>query len=126
MAYRLNAQYIAAQPGSYQNPTQVLREESADGYRRRGSTRRRKGLFDGAIADYNEVLRREPDNLEVHQLKALTCHLKGDFRGAEKAYLAAASLFRAQGQVESADNIQAMLDAGLQPLPTQRRTTQHG
>ena len=102
-------------------PTQALEASSADEFRRRGSARRGQGRFDDAIADYDEALRIEPDNLDLHRLKALTLHLKGDMVGASQAYKVAAHLLRARGCHQRADDIQTMLKRGLQPLPKQGR-----
>ncbi|MEM6866827.1 MAG: tetratricopeptide repeat protein [Cyanobacteria bacterium P01_C01_bin.121] len=119
MTYHLRAQYIVVEHDK--EPTQALEASSADEFRRRGSARRGQGRFDDAIADYDEALRIEPDNLDLHRLKALTLHLKGDMVGASQAYKVAAHLLRARGCHQRADDIQTMLKRGLQPLPKQGR-----
>lgn len=91
MTYHLKAQYVATtEPISNENPTQVLKADSIEGYLSRASARRRQGLYDGAIADYDEVLAKEPNNLHAHRLRALTFHLKGDLNGAARAYMTVA------------------------------------
>ena len=123
MTFRLSAQYVAVEPPSANhNPLHHLRDESADSYRRRGSARRRKGLLNEALADYEAALAKAPNDLDLHRLKALTLHLQGDLANAAHAYQKLIELFHENSQPLHAQNVQTMLQDGLQPLPAREQS----
>lgn len=122
MEYSLNAKYAKTTEPIYSPDelTDILVEDSAYGYRKRGSARRIVGRFDEAIADYDEALCRDPDNADLHRVKALTLHLMGDLDTAFLSYQDTANLCRQNGQIKQADDIEDMLTRGLRPLPQAR------
>ena len=118
MAYRLSVRYVTVEPPSpNHNPLHHLQDKSTDSYRRRGSARRRKGLLNEALADYEAALAKAPHDLDLHRLKALTLHLQGDLANAAHAYQKLIELFHENSQPLLAQNVQTMLQDGLQPLP---------
>jgi len=74
-----------------ENPSQEPLPD-AGAYFDRGNARHEQGDWDGAIADYTEAIRRDPDDGVYYYCRAVARHARGDFSGANADFAAARRL----------------------------------
>lgn len=73
---------------------------SAERYFRRALEKQRKGDYEGAIADYNEAIRIQPDVADAYLCRGITKSALGDKPGALEDFREAVRLYQIQGNTE--------------------------
>jgi len=82
----LSLQVLAQSKTFVQSQPHILSQLTAMDYYNRGVTKMLSGDYQGAIADFNEAIKLNPDLAEAYYIRGLTKGKSGDYQGAIADY----------------------------------------